>query len=1074
MPTVVAAAGTIFTFFASPAFAGSSGFEGALRAACAEGRGLARAGGLAHAHSAYASLAKAAPGYRCRGVAVTTLLRRVKAAEKARARAAEVARTYRRAATVGERHRSPRAVRRWRVKSYRHYLRGLEIEPAAKGPRKGLRTLLAAYPVFGAEHCHRATALLGLRLLREARQEYVRAIGAGSACGAVEKALIEQRSAAYQQLHDGLARERAGDGPGARRHYIGALEIDPGSSGALAGLSRVAPPLPSKAPQPALTTRLVGGPCGRDGARRGSSGPRPQFLSVVTLVVGADDPRVRRMRNDRDRGEDFREARDDLLARFGLPMEREQLGKRSNNAQQGAAELTLTVDRAMATVAIRARATVFERRAQYVWPWIVERADDGLRLRLAVQRPPPGVQRRAEVTSCGWRLAGVFPAARRDAPSGQDDDLSLVWEIASDRLGPRPRMTLDIPVLDRLALNGSRVANVFRIAGALIVPFALLVLALFVLRGVAAGRRTRLASVIGVAALVVIVADWILVYAAPLDQAWRAATGIVTLAVIAGLVATTAWPSSAPGRALLTLGLIVAAVAAAWFPFVSEVQSADALGVAKAAMAVVLVVVTVYAMLAIATHAAATGWGRPVPTWQRRWRWALSGSIVAVAAGDATLYLLQRRAAWWNTPIYFEGGHRETAEWLGDVVRASTFEPLAILDTAPLLVMVAAGLLLAALRLRHGGRVAEPLFSDRRSHLAVKFMFVGVAIGSSAPVLGFPIPVALALALLYVWRVRSRAMERADAHAREAGSASAEAGAVLASHRVELLDRAAAAQRQVRIEQDLRAKYAAGDTNAVANEQALEERLKESRARSRQLERGGAGIAPPPPVTVPLPARATPGTFALALGPKGDWWANGVRSVELAWPLALVPIGFSVYVIADGIIQRAPEGFLFESPLGVAASILRESLFWLVSAFSLGALLPYLPFRNAPMKGLALAGAYILPLAVLHTTAGLVDALTEVGRVFHLELSDWTFRGFELLLFLMAVGVRLDGATVSHTKARLVPMYGLDDIRAAIVYLAPVVVTVGLVGSQLFRGEATNALQTILESAGSLLPSGVR
>jgi hypothetical protein len=177
-------------------------------------------------------------------------------------------------------------------------------------------------------------------------------------------------------------------------------------------------------------------------------------------------------------------------------------------------------------------------------------------------------------------------------------------------------------------------------------------------------------------------------------------------------------------------------------------------------------------------------------------------------------------------------------------------------------------------------------------------------------------------------------------------------------------------------------------------------------------------------------------------------------------------------VLADGIIDRWSWAMLWQSPVGVVANVARETVFWTVSAFSLGALLAYLPFRNAPMKGLALAGAYIAPLLALQVIGIVVDSVFEIGRPFQLELSDWSFRGFELILFLMAVGVRLDALSVKDSVARLVPLYGLDDFRSAIVYIAPVVLTIVLVGGQLFRGDASSAVQTILENASSFVPAG--
>ena len=1047
---------------AAPANA-SDDFEAALKSACAEASALTDARLLDMARATYLSLDRAAPGYFCESETVDARLHAVQSAQRRRAHAIEVARVLRLAAKQRAAQATERTLELWRERAYERYVAGLTIDPVADGARAGLRRLLKDDP--GGDHCDRAHELLRARLLWEARAEIARGMTSTSAaaCRSARKALVKRRARAFEHVHRGLAAERAGHTASARAQFIAALAADPGAHGARAGLRRVPAPLPTKAAQPSLLTRLeIGGDC----ARGKTSGPRPALVSLVTIRVAAGDPDVRLMREDRARGTDFRAARDSLLDRVGLPRpDDERLTFYGYNAQDRAGSVELTTADGVATVTLRVDGAIHERRPQHAWPWTITPDHEGVTIQPGVRPAPPGMRRRAELASCGWQAVDTSLQPGSDSAPTNGERSTLAWDLETRGVNPPPTVTLSAPRLDRLSLGGSSAWAAVRSIGALLVPGGLFAIALLLLRK-AKARRLRLAAVVG---LLTVLAHRVVVYVlfeSELDgTVVRVAFAVLPLALVLLLFLTLAAPSSAVWRALwgvasaAALGFVAWSAADwAWFEPSGDVVLALAVG---------LVALMSYALLATAASGLALGVGRPRSDWKKIWRRTANAVIWVTVLAQAGQAALQWRTDWPNRAVVFEGDDPLREAWKETLGFDVMYVPLDVLGASMLLLVVpAAGLAVAALELRRQPRRAT--FASRRLRWLVGLLFAVVALGTSAPLLGLPVPVAFVVSLIYLRWTRSKAVDRAETFAREQLNRSEKEHSVLSEKRRELLERAGAVRRQQRVEDDLHSKYAAGD--GELEESKLADGLRKAQDRTRKLRRGDP--LDPPEVTVPLPDGSPPEVIALALGPTGDWRANGREGVRLALPLIAIPVAFSAYVIAEGIVDRWSLARPYHPPLAVMGSLAAESLFWIVSAFTLGALLAYLPFRSAPAKGVALAGAYIVPLLMLHLISDLVDELTHFGRLFHLQLSSWSFRGFELLLFLVAVGVRLDRESVKNTVARLVPLYGLDDFRATIVYAAPVVLTIVLVGGQLFRGEASGAIQTILENATNFVPAG--
>jgi hypothetical protein len=1051
---------------AAPASA-SDDFEAALKTACAEGSALTDARLLDIARATYRSLDRTAPGFFCESEAVDGRLDAVRSAQRRRARAIEVARVYGLAARQRAGQVRERTLERWREHAYEQYVAGLTIDPVAAGARAGLRRLLKE-PLRG-DHCERARELLDTRLLWEARAEIARGMSTPSAaaCRSVRQALVKRRARAFDHVHQGLAAERAGNAAGARAEFIAALAADPGAHGALAGLRRVPSPLPTDAAQPSVVTRLeIGGDC----ARGKPSGPRPALVSVATVRVASGDPDVERMRENRARGARFRAARDSLLYRVGLPRpDDETLIHHGYNAQDRAGSVELAVADGVATVTFRVDGAINERRPQYVWPWVISPDDEGVIVEPGLGPAPPGTKRRAELASCGWKAAGSDPQPGSDSAPTHGDRSTLAWDLRG--VEKPPRVTLATPRLDRLSLGGSSAWALLRSMGALLVPGALFTFALVLLRG-ARRWRLRSAAAIGLVTVLADGAGLYMLYQRELEGTGRQlAYAVVPLVLALALFLVLAAPRAIAWRVLWGLAIVAALALVVWSAM--DTPWFDLPGDVVLALAVGLVALMSYALLSAAASGLALGVGRPRSEWKTIWRRSAHALIWIAVLAQAGQPVLRWQTGWPDRAVIFEGDNPVREHWRETLHFDVIYEPFATLGTSVLLLVVpAAGLAIAALEVRRARQPRRATFATWHLRWSVGLLFAIVALGTSAPVLGLPIPIAFALSLLYLKWTRSKAVDRAETYARKKLARSETADSVLTERRRELVERAAAVRRQLRVEDDLQAKYAAGDDKVTDPELAT--RVQAAQDRTRKLREGDATEPPPPPVTVPLPEKSPPEVVALALGPTGDWGANGRAAVRLALPLIAIPVAFSAYVIVDNIVDRWSLAVLYHAPIAIIGSLAAETLFWIVAAFTLGALLAYLPFRSSPAKGVALAGAYIVPLLALHVISEVVDDVTHFGRLFHLQLSSWTFRGFELLLFLVALGVRLDRVSVKDTVARLVPLYGLDDFRATVVYAAPVVLTIVLVGGQLFRGEAAGAIQTILENVSSFVPAGAR
>jgi len=202
----------------------------------------------------------------------------------------------------------------------------------------------------------------------------------------------------------------------------------------------------------------------------------------------------------------------------------------------------------------------------------------------------------------------------------------------------------------------------------------------------------------------------------------------------------------------------------------------------------------------------------------------------------------------------------------------------------------------------------------------------------------------------------------------------------------------------------------------------------------------------------------------LALGLAGpDGAAERFASLcrEGWWALA-VPMAYSAYALLHA---RAGSVFASHNELGVLAllaSLFGQLLVWPVAAWCFILVMPILPGRVGPAKGL-LAGVFCaIPPA-------LASAFVKSGA----GHAGWVFLFAELTLVFTAIGFVLDYHSMKREDwdlSKLGELYNITDLRSALVYLGPLAVVLIGVIQGLANGSGVSALQELATHSSSLVP----
>ena len=327
-------------------------------------------------------------------------------------------------------------------------------------------------------------------------------------------------------------------------------------------------------------------------------------------------------------------------------------------------------------------------------------------------------------------------------------------------------------------------------------------------------------------------------------------------------------------------------------------------------------------------------------------------------------------------------------------------------------------------------------------------LFAAFVIGYGGQVIGLRLPVAFLLGLVLLHLTLSNHTEKVSDRVHELNSPPADGKPLIVTHRGELLLRALSLANIERQLAKALAKLKNGEI--PAGQYKTEWGRLSSQAESLLLGKNRRKTSTP---ALKLEKGLKPGELALSLGPNDSWWENGRLAVSLGSRLAIVPIAYFIYVYI--FLSGQGSGWNLNTPFAVAGlvtALTYEVAFWLVAAFVLGCLFPFLPGRNGLVKGAVLAAVYIAANAAAALLGIPGNAL-------------WQVRSFQLLLFLMLLGAWIDLRTVEAEGFRpreLIALYDLPNTGTFVSQVLPVVTALAAVVGQLLLGQTQAATESLI------------
>jgi hypothetical protein len=217
---------------------------------------------------------------------------------------------------------------------------------------------------------------------------------------------------------------------------------------------------------------------------------------------------------------------------------------------------------------------------------------------------------------------------------------------------------------------------------------------------------------------------------------------------------------------------------------------------------------------------------------------------------------------------------------------------------------------------------------------------------------------------------------------------------------------------------------------------------------------------PPPPAT------------CVKRGPFRDPRARAYSALAWATLLSVVPVAYLIW----GTLRALPKNG--SDPVNasfVVSQVVAEVVRWTLAGWLYGLLIPVLPGRVGPVKALWLSGAWFAASAPVVIVDGWTGA--DPGR-------GWLFPGLQLLLFLTVLAVLMDLSTVevwaggrffsAANRSTLLDVYNFDDARKIVLYVAPAIAAIIVIGQQVVTGTSLDFVNSILSGAQNLFSSGAQ
>jgi hypothetical protein len=488
-------------------------------------------------------------------------------------------------------------------------------------------------------------------------------------------------------------------------------------------------------------------------------------------------------------------------------------------------------------------------------------------------------------------------------------------------------------------------------------------------------------------------------------------------------------------------------------------------------LAFLMLVVTLYLLAGIARILIAL-WPDGAVRDKLRDKGLLHIGVVVVAA---LLFLLWLVNTWQSAaPPWLSTSDERLPAWRDTLVSGLMFYPVQLESIVMSLVPLA--VLFSAIGLLYALHTVDDsiLFSEgqRWAPGALALLFASFVVGTEDRFAGFAIPVgfAIALCLMRALRANPDTMEATVTNALQNAALPANERPRVGRYQREFLLRVRGLEALKRQRTVLESDYSGGKLGyadyASRSIKADDER---ERLRRGAVERRAGGWVNWKPVTEDLPVRVylpvplSPHRLALTTGPENTWWENGRAAVRIALWLIALPLVYIVYLVLSQIHARGQSAYVFWSFL--VTGFITSAARWLVLAFVMGALYPYLRGSNGVLKGLWLAAIYAVAVA----PGDIWDATFGVRRgsvaVFDVAL---------VLVFLTVLGVAMDWRTLGMRQlpgSSLVDYYQLRNVRNLIAYIVPLVLAAVTIVSQLHTGHIQDAVTQGLKALPNAIPT---
>jgi hypothetical protein len=390
----------------------------------------------------------------------------------------------------------------------------------------------------------------------------------------------------------------------------------------------------------------------------------------------------------------------------------------------------------------------------------------------------------------------------------------------------------------------------------------------------------------------------------------------------------------------------------------------------------------------------------------------------------------------------------------------------------------------------YGNQASSALFSPNQSWLKrlACLLFAGFIVSKNFSLAGMSIPLGFLAGWFILPRLLNRKLESSLEWIESHNPPSPDGAApMITLHRREFILRAKAIE-------DLENQF--GDLHSEYSKNKIDLETYESRRASLESEiewlkscalsgsnasseanidaQASAQGQPQPPTTtaklkpqplVRLPQGLSPKDLALSLGPGDNWWKNGLLAVRLGAIFATLPVGYYLYVLVTARARIMLATYTF-GVFKLFQGLVDEAAFWLVAAFVMGLLYPYLWGRNGAIKGAFLALIYAIGMGLV----ALLQTLFGQGGG-----ASWLFRLLQLVLYLVALGVLIDWFTLKEHHfywKQILDHYNLQDTRTLVGYLSPLTLALLGLAQQILSGAASQSIVTeILKGITQALPN---